>query len=607
MKKSDELYTLRNKAIDQVIIAFSLIGIVSTMLLIRTIIQNPTVNLYYIRVALDVIFWIVALTRKKFHINSKVLILITLNLVIFIVGLKLTGALTPIKFRIITIPIILAFVVKPKYAIASLVAFLTVYFLFAWLYSSNILDYSIGPDYFNSSLIWFVDSLTIILTSIAFIYVGYHFSTSLFQYNKKIKDQNIELAEKEKKYRRLFESSNDAIFIMKNRRVIDLNQNTLKLFKCDENYLIGHHPCEFSPKTQPDGELSDTLAEVYFTNVSKGNPTVFDWQHICPNGDLFDVSVSISLMEMDGDNYVQAVLRDITQKKKIEKELESHRNHLEKLVREKTEDIETINEELRASNEELFEKNDIIHNQNKELKATVQHLKETQAQLIESEKMASLGVLTAGVAHEINNPLNYIMGAYVGLDNFFKENHFNEKNIELYLSSIKEGIERTSAIVRGLNQFSRDNSLHNENCDIHSILDNCLAMLYNQLKNKVEVEKKYDTETLFVKGNIGKLHQVFVNILTNAKYAIKNEGVIKITTKREKKSITIIIEDNGCGIDEAHIKQIMDPFFTTKPPGEGTGLGLSTSYAIIKEHKGKILFESEVNEGTKAIIQFPTV
>ncbi len=284
-----------------------------------------------------------------------------------------------------------------------------------------------------------------------------------------------------------------------------------------------------------------------------------------------------------------------------------HKENLELLVKEKTKDLEEAIEELRSINEDLSFKNHIIHDQNKKLKKTLKQLKETQEQLLQSEKMASLGVLTAGIAHEINNPLNFILGAYLGLENYFEDYGSKEDaNTRLLLDSIKTGVERASRIVKGLNQFSRENSKLDEECDVHLILNNCLIMMYNQFKNKVEVNKSYNPEAIMVKGNVGKLHQVFVNIFDNAIYSIKDKGVITISTYKEKNNIIIEISDNGSGIKPKNISHITDPFFTTKPPGDGTGLGLSISYSIIKEHNGSIEFESVIDKGTKVMIKLPS-
>jgi C4-dicarboxylate-specific signal transduction histidine kinase len=287
-------------------------------------------------------------------------------------------------------------------------------------------------------------------------------------------------------------------------------------------------------------------------------------------------------------------------------QLKMYKDHLEQRVKEKTEDLEKANEELKTTNEELFEKSEIINNKNNELNATLKNLKETQAQLIQSEKMASLGTLTAGVAHELNNPLNYLMGAYVGLDKYFKEHGSkDEARTSTLINAIKSGIDRSSNIINGLNQFSRNNSKYDEECNLHSILDNCLLMLSNQTKYIAEVNKDYHDGKLTVMGNVGKLHQVFINLLVNAVHAIEENAEIIVRTRKLQEKAVIEVIDNGKGIKEENLSQITDPFFTTKPPGEGTGLGLSISYAIVKEHGGTLEFQSELNKGTTAIVKLP--
>ena len=298
--------------------------------------------------------------------------------------------------------------------------------------------------------------------------------------------------------------------------------------------------------------------------------------------------------------------REITEIKLARLELEQHKKNLKQLVFQRTKELESANEELHAINDEINEKGKIINDQNEELKTTLLNLKKTQAQLLQAEKMASLGTLTSGVAHEINNPLNYIMGAYVGLNNYFKEHgSFNGEKTSLFLRGIKEGLERTTAIVNGLNQFSGNSRKFDEKCNMHSILDNCLLIINSELKNSIIVTKSYHGKQLSTKGNTGMLHQAFINIFTNARQSIHGKGEISITTNIENDYILIIIKDSGIGIKKDIINQITDPFFTTKSPGEGTGLGLSIAYSIIKDHNGSIDFESEINEGTSVIVKLP--
>lgn len=288
-------------------------------------------------------------------------------------------------------------------------------------------------------------------------------------------------------------------------------------------------------------------------------------------------------------------------------DLKRHRDNLEMLVREKTHDLDEAIEELKSTNQALQEKNEIIKLRNRELRGTLKSLRATQTMLVQSEKMASLGTLTAGVAHEINNPLNYISGAYQGLDIYFKKTGDNkDKEVSLFMDAIREGVERISGIVRGLNQFTRQTSKMDEDCVIHSILDNCLMMLNSQIIDRIDVVKLYSKKSLVIKGNVGKLNQAFINILLNGIQAIDNSGIISIRTGLNiKGSVIIEIADSGIGIREDDIKKVTDPFYTTKDPGKGTGLGLSITHTIIKEHGGRLLFDSEWGKGTTVKVVLP--
>ena len=237
----------------------------------------------------------------------------------------------------------------------------------------------------------------------------------------------------------------------------------------------------------------------------------------------------------------------------------------------------------------------------KALKNSFLELQATSQKLIESEKMASLGMLSAGVAHEINNPLNFIKGGAEMLSSKFE----NFKEAQPFVQAIGEGVRRTTSIVNSLSHFSRNTPAMDELCDIHEIIDNCLIMLNHRLKYKVEVIKKYgDIGDLRIVGNEGKLHQAFLNIITNAEQAIKGKGTITIGTAVSKGKIEVSIADNGMGIEPKNLLKIKEPFFTTKGSGEGTGLGLSITYKVIEDHRGTIQVQSEVSKGTQFIITF---
>ncbi|MEQ9402541.1 MAG: ATP-binding protein [Cyclobacteriaceae bacterium] len=160
-------------------------------------------------------------------------------------------------------------------------------------------------------------------------------------------------------------------------------------------------------------------------------------------------------------------------------------------------------------------------------------------------------------------------------------------------------------IVNSLGQFSRTGHSTSEDCDIHSIIDNCLVILNFKIKHKIELVKEYAKQEIVVTGNSGKLHQVFLNILSNAEQAISGEGTITIRTEVKNGMSRMTVADTGSGISDEDLKRIIDPFFTTKPPGVGTGLGLSISHAMIEEHGGKLDISSQVNKGSSFSISLP--
>lgn len=403
--------------------------------------------------------------------------------------------------------------------------------------------------------------------------------------------------------------------------------------KNSTNELIGLSDHELSWKNEADLYNRDDI-----NVINSGKPKInYEEPQTDNNGKNWWLNTSkIPLKNAEGTIYgILGTYDDITQRKKNELELansnkklkiltndlEATNKKLEKALQEakKTQTLQKLNEELHISqkktqtlnnkltqiNEELQFKNLLINKKNDALNKAIIELKEAQSQLVHSEKMASLGILTAGVAHEINNPLNYIMGGYKGLENLYNKSQDSApKEVAFLLNSIKNGIERSSAIIKGLNQFSRNNKEHNEQCEIHSIINNCLEMINNQIKNRVEIIKNYCCENLVIIGNVGELHQAFLNILNNAQQSILNEGIINICTQKNNDQIIIQIKDNGVGINDQDIKYITDPFFTTKPPGHGTGLGLSITQKIVNIHRGVIDFKSKQNEGTTVEINF---
>ena len=268
---------------------------------------------------------------------------------------------------------------------------------------------------------------------------------------------------------------------------------------------------------------------------------------------------------------------------------------------------------------------------NDELTELNRKLSAAQDQLMQSEKLASIGQLAAGVAHEINNPIGYVFSNFGTLekylDDLFRmlaayqaaeqdlhgtpaqarlaalreeiELEYLKDDIPTLMSESREGIKRVRKIVQDLKDFSRVDARQEwEWSNLHNGIDSTLNIVNNEIKYKCEVIKQYgplpEVECL-----PSELNQVFMNLLVNAAHAVTaDRGTITIRTGVEGEQVWVEIQDTGCGIPKENLKRIFDPFFTTKPVGKGTGLGLSLSYGILQKHGGRIEVDSEIGRGT---------
>ena len=211
-----------------------------------------------------------------------------------------------------------------------------------------------------------------------------------------------------------------------------------------------------------------------------------------------------------------------------------------------------------------------LEERKEELEKTLEDLKKAQVQMIQSEKMASLGVLTAGIAHEINNPLQFIRGGKEIIEKELRKSAVKDNKLVLKsLESIEEGVRRTDAIVRSLNRFNKRTNDKLEPCDLQIIIDNCLTMLSGDFQGRINVERNYQ-DSLVISGNEGELHQVFLNILKNSRQAIKDAGVIRIETQTFENRKEIKITDSGIGIDQRNHYSSDRTFFYHKRSGKGT-------------------------------------
>ncbi|HBF88499.1 MAG TPA: hybrid sensor histidine kinase/response regulator [Bacteroidales bacterium] len=276
----------------------------------------------------------------------------------------------------------------------------------------------------------------------------------------------------------------------------------------------------------------------------------------------------------------------------------------------------------------LFEIQEEIKAQNKNLTDTLARLKEAQQQLVQSEKMASLGVLTAGIAHEINNPINYISTSSQALlkverkirnlcSNNANFNNENKKQIDDLLIDFSEltsnvivGVDKITKILHGLRIFSRMDVSAKHPFDIKEIIESALVILHNQYKNKITIETDFQKVSV-INGYSSKISQAFINFIKNAIDAIdakiekSNMETIHIQLFEENNTIVVKISDTGIGMNSHDLNHIFEPFYTTKPVGKGTGLGLSISLGIIEEHNGTIEAKSTQGKGSEFIIKIP--
>lgn len=347
---------------------------------------------------------------------------------------------------------------------------------------------------------------------------------------------------------------------------------------------------------------------------------LFETTHKRKDNTTFPVQVSSSGTKIGGKTVLVSIIRNIT-------------------------DWTELRDELKVSNDHLKQKN-------LEIEKTLHNLKLTQASLIQQEKLAGIGQLAAGVAHEINNPLGYVcsnidtlkkyvstmkeiiyryqqlhqtaatdsvairqnLSEVAALEKQLKLN-FIAKDIDELINESADGLQRMSDIVKGLRVFSRiDLQGSSEQYSLNDGLDTTLLVARNEIKYVANVQNQYDADLPLVEATGNQINQVLLNIIMNAVHAInaKNPtgilGTIQISTYHDDNWVYCKISDDGIGIPKDHLNKLFEPFFTTKPVGQGTGLGLSISYDIIvNKHFGTIEVDSEVGKGTTIIIKLPVI
>ncbi len=387
------------------------------------------------------------------------------------------------------------------------------------------------------------------------------------------------LRESEERFKQLYENAGVTIFILDNGRIIHCNRKTLEMFGRSMDEIIGQNPAELSPKLQPDGRPSREKARDILKAAVAGEPQHFEWLHERPGGTVFDAEVIMTATNMRSGVFVQAIVRDISDRKETERENE--------------------------------------------------HI---QAQLLQAQKMEAIGTLAGGIAHDFNNMLGGIIGSLNLLELLAEKEELRQKNeIVTYLDTAMEASQRAADLTRQLLTLSRRQGLRLAPLDIAVSLKHVEKICKNSFPKSVQLDFRIGEEKMRVHADPIHIEQLILNLCVNASHAMTimrgdredEGGVLTVNAARftadagfcasrsgsvpGENYIKISVADTGIGMSEDTRKRIFDPFFTTKEMDTGTGLGLAMAYTIVKEHRGFIDVTSVEGEGTVFTVFLPEI
>lgn len=407
------------------------------------------------------------------------------------------------------------------------------------------------------------------------------------------KDLELKLAEQKEIFETLFNESMDGLSVFDGQKYVDCNKAFLRMFGfSSKDEVIGIHPKDISPEFQADGRSSKEAAkELIFKSLDKGS-TRFEWIHCKKDRTNFWTEVIITKVNLKGVDVIYAVIRDISEKKALELE--------------------------------LYERNTELDLSNSHLELMIEDLKQTQEQLVESEKMASLGSLVAGVAHEINTPvgvglmgITQFMEETKAISSHYQNGELTENSFEDYLKSANElsnivhkNLERTAQLVRGFKQIAVDQTSEEERLiNLREYLEEVVFSL-GSMTRKANTQITIDCpDDINVVTNPGLISQVVTNLIVNSMvhgFSERGSGEITIKVREEEQNYVVMTyQDNGKGISDDILPKIFDPFFTTNRANGGTGLGLNVTYNIVKNALGgSIECQSKPNQGVQFTIGF---
>ena len=477
------------------------------------------------------------------------------------------------------------------------------------------------------------------------------------------REKRQELTISEDKYRGLFENANEGIILLKNHplQIADVNREVEKVTGYIKGELVQKEVFDLFPLEEME------KARDYFKEVAEiGEGRTDSLSLMKKEGVSTEVDLSTKRIDLGDESFYQMIFRDLTEQRKLEKKIRQSKRNLEAIFdgirdqlsiqapdyrilrvnRAVVENYQTTFEKLlnQKCYEAYFQRSQPcekcpvsvtietkqpatsimksskdnttlqifsypILDEKGNLLSVIEYTKDIteeqrlQEQLIQSEKLAGIGILASGVAHEINNPLSGI----IGMAEIALEEEDPTKN-ESYLKDILDCAQRISEIVKGLRSYSRAAKKGEQGLvDLNEVLEETLKMVrLVAQKTPVEVIKKFQPVEK-IQANIGEIQQVFTNLITNAFQAMDGKGgKLVLSTRSIGDSVEVKVSDDGMGIPQKYLNQIFDPFFTTKKPGEGTGLGLNIVYRIVTQYEGTINVESKEQVGTTFTIKFPT-